>query len=121
MAAQIGAELTVAHVFTIDPANLPGGYVVLPVEELEKLKSEAQGHLDCDWIAEARNICREIRTVLLDGNAAGALIEFARKENIDMIVVGNRGRGGFTELLLGSVGHHLTQHAQLPVTIVPSR
>jgi nucleotide-binding universal stress UspA family protein len=59
--------------------------------------------------------------MVLDGSAAGALMDIAAQEQADLIVVGSRGRGGFTELLLGSVGHHLTLHARIPVTIVPDR
>ncbi|MFF4760190.1 universal stress protein [Streptomyces sp. NPDC001292] len=32
--------------------------------------------------------------------------------------LGNRGHGGFTEALLGSVGQHLVQHAACPVVVV---
>jgi nucleotide-binding universal stress UspA family protein len=38
----------------------------------------------------------------------------------DMIVVGSRGTGGFSRLLLGSVGTQLTHHAHCPVVVIPA-
>ena len=37
----------------------------------------------------------------------------------DMIVLGSRGAGGFTRLLLGSTAGQVVQHAHCPVLIVP--
>lgn len=38
----------------------------------------------------------------------------------DMIVLGSRGAGGFRRLLLGSVAQQVTQHAHIPVVIIPA-
>jgi nucleotide-binding universal stress UspA family protein len=38
----------------------------------------------------------------------------------DMIVLGSRGGGGFARLLLGSVSSTVTEHAKVPVTILPA-
>jgi nucleotide-binding universal stress UspA family protein len=41
-------------------------------------------------------------------------------KDADMIVLGSRGAGGFTRLLLGSTAGHVAQHAHCPVLIIPA-
>lgn len=57
--------------------------------------------------------------LLICGPPAGALCE--QCVGTDMLVVGSRGRGGFTGLLLGSVGLQVAAHAPVPVTVVRGR
>ena len=58
------------------------------------------------------------RTVVEDQHPAEALV--ALSADADLLVVGSRGRGGFAELLLGSVSHAAVLHAACPVVVVPS-
>jgi nucleotide-binding universal stress UspA family protein len=58
----------------------------------------------------------EIRKRVVQDNAATALLEASR--GAELLVVGNRGHGGFAETLLGSVGQHCVQHATCPVVVV---
>jgi nucleotide-binding universal stress UspA family protein len=58
----------------------------------------------------------QIHASVVHGNAAQVLLEAAR--GADLLVVGNRGHGGFAEAMLGSVGQHCVQHAPCPVVIV---
>jgi nucleotide-binding universal stress UspA family protein len=55
------------------------------------------------------------RVVAMAGGEA--LIE--ESKDADMVVVGSRGRGGFTGLFLGSVSQQCAQHAHCPVVIIP--
>ncbi|WP_371799061.1 universal stress protein [Streptomyces sp. NBC_01707] len=58
----------------------------------------------------------EVRTEVRYGTAAGVLLDAAR--GASMLVVGSRGLGGFSGLLLGSVAQHCTQHAACPVVVM---
>ena len=57
------------------------------------------------------------RTVVEDRHPAEALVQLS--VDADLLVVGSRGRGGFSELLLGSVSHAAVLHAVCPVVVVP--
>jgi nucleotide-binding universal stress UspA family protein len=59
----------------------------------------------------------DVEVEVIEGPASLRLLELDGEAS--MIVVGSRGRGGFTGLLLGSVSQHLAEHAHCPVVIVP--
>jgi nucleotide-binding universal stress UspA family protein len=46
------------------------------------------------------------------------IINHVAKENVDLIVVGTRGLGGFKKMLLGSVSSGIVSHAPCPVLVV---
>ena len=47
-----------------------------------------------------------------------SLVSYAESHDVDLIVIGSRGLGGFKKLLLGSVASGVSQHSKCPVLIV---
>jgi nucleotide-binding universal stress UspA family protein len=60
----------------------------------------------------------EVHMHAATGTAADVLTLESR--DADLLVVGSRGHGGFTSMLLGSVSMQCAQHASCPVTVVHS-
>ena len=60
-----------------------------------------------------------VTQLLLHRPAAAGLLESVGPE--DLLVLGERGRGGFARLLLGSVSRQCVEHAPCPVIVVPPR
>lgn len=58
----------------------------------------------------------EIQRVTVEGPAAAALVEASSEASL--LVIGSRGLGGFSGLLLGSVSHQAASHASCAVVIV---
>ena len=51
-------------------------------------------------------------------SVTGSIVHYAERENIDLIIVGTRGRSGFKRLLLGSTASGIVTHAHCPVMVV---
>jgi nucleotide-binding universal stress UspA family protein len=71
-----------------------------------------------DVLRELSGPAPEVRVRAVMGAAAEALIR--ESAGADLLVVGSRGHGGFSSMLLGSVSMQCALHAPCPVTVVHS-
>ena len=55
------------------------------------------------------------------GNAKDVIIEKAKKEKVDYIVVGTHGRTGFSHVVMGSTAEYIVRHSTMPVMVVPMK
>ncbi len=96
-----------------------GGVSVRPEdpELTEKAREAAQAETDKVLAGLDGPRPESVTVTAVHGFPVEELISAAR--NADIIVIGSRGAGGFTRLLMGSVAGQVAQHAHCPVLIVP--
>jgi nucleotide-binding universal stress UspA family protein len=86
---------------------------------VEDAKQEAQ-----KWLSKVRQKAVEnsvkLKTEFIvdPTSIVGAIVDYAERENIDLIVVGSRGLSGIKKLLLGSVASGVVTYAHCPVMVV---
>ena len=113
------ATLRVVHAWQygyIGATGLEGSYPALG-GDIKELHDVAETALDETLRAEIpATDSVEIKRRVVEGRPAAVLID--ESKGADLLVVGSRGHGGFTGLLLGSVSQQCAQHAACPVVIV---
>ncbi|HWD77385.1 MAG TPA: universal stress protein [Kribbella sp.] len=110
------AQVVAVHAWTSPFLTYADGASMLEFDE-EKIRQEAR-LLVAESVAGAAADHPDVRwtTALETGSAGQALVR--RSESADLVVVGTRGRGGFTGLLLGSVSQTVLHHTHCPIAVV---
>jgi nucleotide-binding universal stress UspA family protein len=124
LAAKYGSSVIAIHVTNIDQYLQSFGLYRLsypdPVKKrIQESELEAQ-----NWFAKLKNVADQhnvkFENKLIDSSLSvvAAIIEFAENQKVELIVVGTRGRTGFSKLLLGSVANGIVTYANCPVLVV---
>jgi nucleotide-binding universal stress UspA family protein len=58
------------------------------------------------------------KIILSSMKVSGVIVNFSEDTNVDLIIIGTRGRSGFKRLLLGSVASDTVMYAHCPVLVV---
>jgi len=116
------ASRTGAHIVAVHALHLPPVYGVSGYEPLLPLDPEWQAEMkrlfEDEWCSPLRAAAVPFSRVFTEGRPASVIADAAERVDADLVVVGRRGRGSLTELLLGSVSHELSHHCKRPVVLI---
>ena len=113
------AELLIVHVLSpVTP--FVGDEYMSPQTYTEVQRSmQAYGQKQLDrLVAKAKTAGARVRSLLLEGTTADAIVRTARSKRADVIVMGTHGRTGLGRLLMGSVAQRVVGTASCPVLTV---
>ena len=116
LAKMLDAELIGLYVVDISPI-IPMSLDETSFPMVDFLRNEGDGVLK-ELEEQAKRAGVRIKVIKKEGIPADEIIETAKKEDVDMIVVGTLGRSALEKLLLGSVAEKVIRHAPCPVLVV---
>jgi nucleotide-binding universal stress UspA family protein len=104
------------------PRRFLSSFIAAPTYGLRELDEERNAAKQ--WMdvvrrkAEAKKI--PFRSEIIEGlvSAEATIVDYAESHEIDLIVVGTRGRTGFSKVLLGSVASRVVEYAPCSVIVV---
>ena len=123
LAAKLGAELIVANIINSRDVEAVTaitnmGYDVDPERYIKELKEERRGAFEA--IAKSASLPKDsIKLILQVGNPIDELLKIILDENVDLVVMGVKGRTDLEHILIGSVAEKLFRRA--PVTVISYR
>jgi nucleotide-binding universal stress UspA family protein len=121
LARSFGAALTLIHVVDDTMARaygIDGGVLLTDPGMQRQFEASALEQVNAALDEEDRTQLKATGVVLASVTPALAIVSYAGEANIDLIVMGTRGRGGVAHLLMGSVSEKVVQTAPCPVLTV---
>ena len=94
---------------------------VPPASYSERLMDDLFKHhqeMASDAEKELRDAGFKTEAKVLQGDPRAVIVDLARTERADLIVVGSHGRTGLSKILIGSVASHIVAHAPCSVMVV---
>ena len=120
---KVGNELTALTVLDVSrPRRFFSSFIAAPTYGLRELEEERNAAKH--WMDAVRKKAEErkipFRSEIIEGlvSAEATIVDYAESHQIDLIVVGTRGRTGFSKVLLGSVASRVVEYAHCSVVVV---
>jgi len=111
------AKLSEAKLYAVYVIAL-GGYSRTPYIDAEWEKSMKEQLITeskeaTAYVENAGRVANvEVESVILEGNPAGEIIDFAEKNDIGLIVMGTHGKSAIKRFLIGSVAENVVRHSK---------
>ncbi|MBO9651008.1 MAG: universal stress protein [Variovorax sp.] len=123
LALSMQAELVAVRVVRRDPNSYFEGSVVLPQVDvaglIEQINAEAQRTVDqIKAAADAKGVKKTLALVVQSETVSDAIIETARDQQCDVIVMASNGRKGLKRMLMGSETLQVLTHSHIPVLVL---
>lgn len=88
---------------------------------MEEILGEKQSDKLAKTLDGAKEIMKDCNNkvdyVVLKGHPAEMIIDYAKNRDVDLIILGSRGRSPLKQVVLGSVSHNVLQHAHCNVLV----
>ncbi|MCU1613163.1 MAG: UspA domain protein [Frankiales bacterium] len=110
------ASLTGAAVEAVTAWQYPAAYGGYPVDAGTDWRANAHDIQDTAVKEALGDDATGLVRLVAEGHPVRVLLDAAA--GADLLVVGSRGRGGFTGMLLGSVSEHVVAHAPCAVVVI---
>jgi nucleotide-binding universal stress UspA family protein len=122
LARALKAKLILFHAYETSVPIGNGGY--LPPSVMQEMltatrDAAAQSLKRLARSPQGKNV--RISTLLAEGPAALAIVRAAKKNRVDLVVMGTHGRTGVRRLLMGSVADRVIRTASCPVLVAGGR
>jgi nucleotide-binding universal stress UspA family protein len=116
LAGKLDARVTLLHVIQSVPLGGVDMGVTLPYTYLQDLEAEIMQSMEA-CLARVTAAGREGDIVVVHGVPFHEILETAKSQKVDLIVMGTHGRTGLQHILLGSVAEKVVRLAPCPVLI----
>lgn len=82
-------------------------------------RAEAEEHLAAVAAELARAGVQHVQTVVREGRPGSQIVDFAKEQNVQVVVMATHGRSGLRRTILGSVADHVLRHLSgVPLLLV---
>jgi len=117
IAKKYGAELHVLHVIPNLTYYTPYESFLTP-ENLIAVEKGIQDEVERDFTKALKHVDVKVAKVVRTGVAFVEIIDYAKSESIDLIVMGTHGRSAIEHILIGNVAEKVVRKSPCPVMTI---